>query len=338
MNSNIVFTAIASFNNAALLPASFFWLGLIMLPLFIIAYKMAPVILSEYFQKNRDNMLLFIAEFSLILWLILNSGNWDAIRDGAGSLPYIIAFVLFLLCRNAMARLRAMNLKSPDFWVRLNNGAKIVIKILFIAALAAAAASSTIPEFPLMAMQLSAVFFGMVAGYFSPKPKSWANYTMSVFVIVAIAMLMQPEYFRFGKLGALTALHLIGIASILTLASIVFVFRNFKPIGFIKDNYYRYMKWFLRFCLLLILILYSLTESVPILIVFALAVMAAAWLAAKHAKAGTDLLEMSKNLFAILMMAFGILTIMPTITAAGILLYAKNKQRNFWRDLIQVLK
>ena len=336
--NNIVTSAISSFNNQALYGASFFWLSLIMLPVFFAAYHFAPVILDELFQnkKKRNHSFAAIAELSLAAWLLLNHGNWDVIRDEIAFLPYMIAIILFFCIRNAIARLYVINPKIPNFWRELGY-IKFWIKIVFIMLLVGAAAGSAVQDLPFVAMQISAVMFGIVSGYFTRREISVYGWTSFLFMMTSVAILMQPEFFRFAQLGRLSVLHLGAIAAALVLAPSIFVFRHAKPTGFIKDNHYQYAKWFLRFCLILIMILYALTESVPILIVLAGGVLATVWLAAKHVGRGTDLAPVGNNLWAVMLMAFGVLTVMPVITIAGILCWRNNGVKNFWQCIKEAL-
>jgi len=336
--NNIVTSAISSFSNQALHGASFFWLSFIMLPIFIAAYYMAPMILSEFFQnkKKRNHSFAAIAEISLAAWLILNHGNWDVVRDGIGFLPYIISVVVFFSVRNAMSRLYIINPKIPAVWRQLGC-ARVWAKFAFIGIAAGMAALSAAGGLPLASMQISAVMFGISAGYFTRREVSIYGWTSFLFMTVSVAILMQPEFFRFAQLGRMSPLHLSAVAAALILAPMIFILRHSVAAHFIKDNHYKYIKWFLRFCLLLMMILYVLTESVPILIGLAGAVLVVTFLAAKHATRGTNLTSIGDNLWAVMLIIFGVMTIMPTITIAGILCWQNNGAKYFWRNLKTVL-
>jgi hypothetical protein len=243
-----------------------------------------------------------------------------------------------LLCRDAMARLYGYNPKLPKWWRRIDASARQWLKICAFLMLLAALGASAIRSFPFMALQAGSVLFGAASGYFGRSPAQPVNYITAIMFVVTVGITLQPEYFRFGQLGRLTITHLIALALMAALSASVFVFRNFRPAGFVKDNHYKYIKWFMRLACLLAFILFVMTESVPVLLGFGATVAAAAWFAVKHAETGTNTAVLSGNLWALALALFGIMTVMPAITVAGILCWKNNNVKQFWKSLRGVLK
>jgi hypothetical protein len=340
MNEEIVASAMSSFNNAALLMPDFAWRALLAAPVFIAAMRMAPEIMACFFplKKSRGDSFAWLIEALLIGWLVLGRGNWDVIRDGAGWLPYLNVSCLFLLCRDATARLYVYNPRVPKWWREIGIASRRWIKIGALAAAIVVLAASSVRDASLISLQICGFLFGAAAGYFGRRPAQPVNYTVIIMAAVAVGISLQPEYFRFGQLGRLTFVHLGALASVIALGAVIFVFRNFKPAGFIRDNHYRYIKWFMRLGCVLALILFAMTEAVPALLGFGAAVMAAAWFAAKHADGGTNIFGLSNNLWALMMGVFGAITSMPAITVLGILCWKNNNIKNFWAGLRSVLK
>jgi hypothetical protein len=332
----IVASAIASFNNSALALPGFFWTSVMMTPVFFIVWKMSAEILAIFFpvKKSRDYNFAFIAEALIAIWLVFGHGNWETLRDGVGFLPYLLSAVLFLVARDATARLWEQNPRMPKWWRTSFDGAtrrwlKIGALLVFVAILGL----STVQEFRFIALQISGCLFGIAAGYFGRKASPPLNYMVFVMIFLTVGITMQPEYFRFGQLGRLTFLHLAAVAGIVKIGALIFALRNFAPAGFIKDNHYQYIKWFMRLGTLLVFILFVMTEAVPALLAFGLGVLATAWFAVKHLPKGTDVFVLSGNLWAAMLCLFGSITVMPTLTVIGILCWKSNGTRAFWQKV-----
>jgi hypothetical protein len=338
MNNELVASAVASFNNAALAMPNFMWAAVLMLPVFILAWKIAPEILNNFFptKKKRDENFAWTAEVLLALFLVLDHGNWAVIRDGVGFLPYLQAALLFLLAKDATARLYRHNPRVPLFWSRFDKYTQRWLKIAALLVAVALIASSAAQEFNFIALQIASVLFGAAAGYFSRRPAAPVNYMTIVMLGAAVAVAMQPEYFRFAQLGRLTLAHLSALGGIVALGAVVFIFRNFGPSGIIRDNYYKYIKWFMWLLTLLMFILFAITESVPVLLGFGASVLMTSWFAAKHSKQAV--FQLSGNLWAMMLMLFGAITAMPAITIVGILCWRNNNIKSFWRSLANVMK
>jgi len=272
----------------------------------------------------------------MFAWLVFNHGNWNVIRDGFGFLPYIDAVVLFLISKDAFARLYEQNPKVPKWWRNFDGRTQKWLKINALLIGIAILAVNGIQEFSYAALYIASVLFGIVAGYYKRKSAAPINYTMILMLAVTMAIAMQPEFFRFGQLGKLGVIHLAALAVIVALAAVILVFRNFAPTGFIRDNYYRYIKWFMRLSCLLMLILFVMTEAVPALLGFGGAVAMTMWFAAKH---GIEpVFQLSNNFWAMMLMMFGVITVMPLFTILGILCWKNNGTKAFWKNFYDVIK
>ena len=135
-----------------------------------------------------------------------------------------------------------------------------------------------------------------------------------------VGILMQPELWRFGQLGNLTPAHLVWVLCVGVLLAAAFALDTVNPRGRIHQSAYVKLKWLMRFVTVLVIILFLLTEAVPIFIgavamVFVLFAMSI-W-HAESVPAG-----LGNRAFALSVIAFGVLTGLVFVTAMGILWYA----------------
>jgi hypothetical protein len=128
------------------------------------------------------------------------------------------------------------------------------------------------------------------------------------------------------------------LGSIAALSAGIFVFRNFRPSGFVKESHYVYVKWFMRLCCLLAFILFVQTEAVPALMGLWAAAALTLWFAAKHAPRGTNTMALSGNLWAAMLFMFGVLTGLFAISIVGILAWKSGGAKGFWKNLVAVMK
>jgi hypothetical protein len=131
---------------------------------------------------------------------------------------------------------------------------------------------------------------------------------------------MQPEFFRFGQLGNLTALHIIFVLLTGMLAAAVVAVRNIRPRGGIHRSAFVKLKWMCRIVTGLCLIMFVLTESVPVFFGAAAALAAMFAISVWHARGLPEYL--SEKLWAALLCSFGIMASLPAITALGVAYWA----------------
>ena len=339
-NEIIVRSAVASFNNSALAGADFLLTGILMLPLFFMAWKASAEILAWFFpsKKSRNYNFAWLTEALLAAWLVFNCGNWAALRDGVGFLPYIDAILLFVLCKDAAARLVEQNPKLPKWWRKIEAPFKKWLKLGTLLFFVAVLGGGALQEFHFIALHVTSALFGVAAGYFSRRSAPPVGVTVFAMTMASLAILVQPEFFRFGQMGRLTFAHLAFLAAVMGLGALIFAFGNFKPAGFIKDNHYRYVKWFMRLSALLAFILFVMTEAVPAFIALGIGVAATTWFAVKHLPRESSVSGLVDNLWAAMLVLFGLVSAIPVIAAVGILCWRNNNMKSFWRDLLDALQ
>jgi hypothetical protein len=143
--------------------------------------------------------------------------------------------------------------------------------------------------------------------------------TLELFALTVI-ILMQPEFFRFGQLGNLTAIHLLFALIIGALAAAIMATRNISPRGRVHQSAYIKLKWMARILAGLCVVLFALTESVPVFLGLTGVLFASFALSVWHSDSVPE--NLSKKLWALLLCAFGVATSLPLVTVFGILYWA----------------
>lgn len=313
----VVSSAASSFNNAAISAPSFFWMGLLMLPLFVLVYFFGNAMLEKLNWTPKWRTVNFALAFEIIVfaWIILMSGNYAVLRDEVSNLPFVIAITLFAVTASIVQRVKTINPAVPTVLQNFKyRRPAIIITFLAIVALAGFSGEPTLWGFIL---QAAAVFCGAIVG------RAWKNGINPVFMTTAVmftittAILMQPEFYRFGQLGSLTALHMLFVLLVGILAMAVLALRNVNPRGRIHNSAYIKLKWMGRIVVVLCIILFVLTESVPVFLGTCAAVLIHFAMSVWHAGSVPE--NLSKKIWAALLCVFGIMTVLPVITALGIM-------------------
>jgi len=325
---SVVTTAVSSFNNAALLGPCFFAIGLLSVPLFYFAFLYGRDILSRLkWTSGTETKIGFWSVFSLVCWLLLFGGNYAVIRDGISVLPVAVAFVLFLSTAYVTKQAIKLNYLNvfKDRKVKWTSALLLLVLAFF----------SAKPDLWGVLLQLSAVVCGIIVG--SRFHKSISDISMSTlaFGIMTALILMQPEYFRFGQLGNLTVLHLGALLITGFFATLVFVAKYTNARGKIYESAYIKLKWLFRIIAILALILFVLTESVPVFVGLWAAVCASEMLTIYHSKKISE--SISKQSWAMLLMCFGLLIMCPVITCLGILYLVHNSEKIQAKDFYGLL-
>lgn len=331
--SIIVQSAISAFNNAALAAPAFLWWTVLAIPLFVLVYFCGNAFL-EKIGWNKDSLTNKFSLLTVVLslaWIVLFGGNYDVLRDNATVLPFMVAAISFVA--SLFIGSHTKNIKLPK-WREISKAKKIQIVSFVLLGLLFIGLSDLHAWWgPLL--QISAVVGGMILGRASKYEMRPIPGTLLVILTIITAILMQPEFFRFGQLGALTAFHLLflllaGCAVVATVA-----LRNVNARSRIRRSAYVKIKWLARFISLLCIALFVLTESVPVFLGTLFVVFCSCALSIWHSEKVSD--GFAGRMFALSMGLFGVLTVMPVITALGILYWMNLPQENFIKQLKTLL-
>ncbi|MDL2296220.1 hypothetical protein LJC18_05460 [Lachnospiraceae bacterium OttesenSCG-928-E19] len=325
----VVQSAVSSFNNAALSAPTFFWMAVLMLPVFILTWKFGNDVLRHvkgafsFFGKWSGLNFSFVTDFFILAWLILMAGNYNVLRDNASWLPYVVAGVTFLVTASFVQKSRGLGTIVANF-TREFKWRKLIALVSFVALVAIVALSGA-PTWWGALLQGSAFLCGVIAGRFWHRPISSVTFTAVIMFVLTALILMQPEFFRFGQLGNLTVIHLLFIILTGMLSVAVIVLRNVRARGRIRHSWFIKLKWLGRFVTALALILFILTESVPVFLGFAGVYFVTAAMSVWHQKSVPA--NLGSKLFGMLLCCFGIITSVHMITIIGIL-YWVNQPRS----------
>jgi hypothetical protein len=327
--SLVVQSAVSAFNNAALGTPEFFWVGLLMCPLFFVAYKYGNK-LMDIIGFNRDMIQISVIKWTIclsLLWIVLFGGNYVVLRDAETVLPFITALIVFMgtVFVGDMTR----NVALLD-WKKMSRGSKLKI-ILFSGLVLAVVGLTDTHKWWGPILQIVAFVAGFFVGRkmrYKIRPITYVSVFISLFVIM---ILMQPEFFRFGQLGNLTWLHLFGLLCVGAPVVGATVLRNTKPANKIYHSAFVKLKWLMRCLVALAGVLFVMTESVPVFIGTCALVGGLIWLKVVHANAIPEYLAEKLFLFGIF--SFGILTIMPVISCLAILEFVCLPRGNTVQDI-----
>lgn len=319
----IVQTAVSAFNNAALAGPMFFWLGILMIPLF----WMVRVCAVEFVErqsilpglKRPQTRLLNCAMIFWAMvfgWLILMGGHYGVLRDAMSMLSYLMAGALFVATAGLVQTLRLANPALPESIVKRVRRPRLVrYGLLIVAAVVAGLFGA--PGWTGFLMAAAAVIAGALVGRATTRGAGGMVGTTLMMMGVVTLMLMQPEFFRFGQLGNLTVIHMLGLVLMAAVAAAVLALRYVNPRGRIHHSAFVKLKWMARILTMLGAALFILTESVPVFLGMWVVMIASCAMSIWHAdKIPADL---AKKTWGAALGVFGILTIMPVVTAVGIL-------------------
>lgn len=327
--SLIVQSAISAFNNAALFDPAFFWLGLLMLPLFVITRKYSDKIVAIFGWK-RENLLQHTQKFVIIFsiaWILLFGGNYSVMRDNVSLVPILTAFIGFtgMLFLGTYTK----HLSISD-WKSLSKNKKIKYGFIALAFVAIIGLSDTHTWWgPIL--QIFAFIGGLYMGHRTKKIPNGMNISIGIMFATTTAILMQPEMFRFGQLGNLTILHLLGVLSVGLTCVPILLLKNVKTKNKIYESAFIKLKWLLRCLTVLSIILFILTESVIVFLGICALFACMCYLSINHAKLLS--VNLYEQIFYLSLCCFGILTVMPVITCLGILGWETIQHNNFIKDV-----
>ncbi len=305
----IVETAASAFNNTALLAPAFLWWAILALPIFWIAHICAAPILNKI-GWTHDNIIERATSIVVALslaWIIMFGGNYGVLRDGVSILPWLNATILFV---GTIFITSHMELHKP-----ISRRYKVIWAILILIGLIFSAYHTWWG----ILLQIGAVLFGIFIGRAARCPMRPVAGTILIILTITTAIMTQPEFFRFGKLGELTFAHMAFILLTGMTAVITLVLNNIHPRARIHHSAYIKLKWMLRFITILGAALMFLTESVPVflgtLVVFGLLTALSVW------HAGDTPYDLSTRTLAITIGLFGVITTMPVVTSIAVLIW-----------------
>lgn len=328
-DTSIVVTAVSSFNNAALLGPYFLVVALFSIPLFVVVFLYGRDLISR-FGLNRDTMkskIGFWSVASLALWLLLVGGNYAVIRDGISLLPVMIALILFGATVFITNKLRKLNYLKKTCNKKLRWFVFCLLLIL--------AGFSAMPNWWGILLQLSAIVCGMIVGDRLHKNISDVLASLVVLGTTTILLLMQPEYFRFAQLGNLTLVHIVALLLTGFFCVTAFATKYTKPRAKIHDSAYIKLKWLFRIMAALALILFVLTESVPVFMGLMTLCMLSEMITIYHGKGIPE--HVFGQSWALLMICFGIITICPFISMLGVLYLLSLSKKIDYKDFTRLL-
>ena len=316
----IVASATSAFNNTAVVAPAFLWNAVLCLPLFVGLYVFAR------YYANRLGLLPYITRARAIfwtvvitaIWIVLMGGNYDVLRDGHSLVPWISAAILFVSSIFIGINTRAVRL--PVWYGRANasRGLRWFVNIAVFSLLMVPVGLSDTLNLWGPILQVVSVVVGLALGRYSNRQMRTESCVIGVMFAATIAVLMQPELFRFGQLGNLAPAHLIWFLVCGTLFAAAFVVGTIKPRDKIHHSAYVKLKWLFRFMWTLCAVLFALTEAVPIFIATVVIAMVSFAMSVWH---GTDLpSKINDVLLSWAIICFGVLISVPTISAVGILM------------------
>ena len=314
----VVNSALSAFNNAAIVAPAFFWNAILCVPLFVAIYLFGRFYgkklgVAEFMNPER------VAFWGIImtgLWVVFMGGNYDVLRDGVSLLPWVTAGILFVSCLFIGTKTRAVPLPIWYGNARASVRRRWWINILLFVILMVPVGFSDTLTWWGPVLQVGAVCVGLLIGRWRAWQIRGVPCMAVVMIAATIALLMQPEFFRFGQLGNLTPIHLIGImmTGILIAAAVA---TDIVPArGRIHKSAFVKLKWLVRFGTALCLVLFLLTEAVPIFIATTFMAFVLFAMSVWHRESVAD--SVRHKMLALAVIMFGILVEVPTITAMGL--------------------
>ena len=317
----IVQSAASAFNNAALVTPAFLWWAILMLPLYVAVYWYGCDFMTRI-GWNRGNLLAKVSFWTVVfggVWTVLFSGNYAVLRDDLSVLPMLTAVIVFLSSLFVSSHLRGVALPHMR-WKQW----------LFVLAVLVMVGLSDMHAWWGPLLQISALLGGVLFGRFAGGAMRPMGGTVLIMMTIIIAVLMQPEFFRFGQLGNLTVFHLLAILLFGIVSVATVVVSNVRSKNKIQDSLFIKLKWLWRVACLLGCALFMLTEAVPVLlgtlVAFAIMFTISVW----HAKNINNAL--GDKLFAVSLFLFGVICVMPVVSAMGILYWMNTSDCKLWQE------
>ncbi len=319
----VVQSAISSFNNIALRSPDFFWGALLCLPIFVVFWIFTPQISARFLPdpKKRIKTIATWGIAFIAVWLFSHE-SFNALRDGISlGISALTALCVFALGLFAGWKIPPISnfIKIKDKWQKKVEIAAPII----IAGLVGLCAWGT---WQTILVQFVAALFG----FYSGRLMVWRNrrqmdsewMIIGLIAILTFGLVMQPEFFRFGQLGHLTIIHILFLLAALVAITSCITMRLVRPIGWLRKSWYNRLMWLTRSLCALAFILFVLTESALAFAALAMVVFFQAFLAIRH-RPQTDsnmIKNASEDMWIVSLGLFGLLTAMPVMVCASIIL------------------
>lgn len=317
----VVQSAVSAFNNAALFLPAFLWWALLSLPLFLMVWMCGDDFMAKI-GWNKQNLLerasVWVAGLTFA-WVVLFSGNYNVLRDNMSVLPMMTALLIFLSSLFVSSHLREK--KFEKFGWR---------QWLVVLALLIFVGTCDMHAWWGPLLQIGALLFGFLLGRAARASMRPVGGTVLIVLTTTIAILMQPEFFRFGQLGNLTVLHLVAILLLGVVAMMTVAIFNIKSCAKLRDSVYVKLKWLLRVVSVLGCALFLLTEAVPVFVGTLAAVFVMFALSIWHANSISSVL--GDKMLALTWILFGIITVMPVVSALGLIYWMNSPKIKFWSE------
>ncbi len=322
----VVQSAVSAFNNAALVAPAFLWWAILALPLFIVSWLCGRDIVARIGWRS-DNLLVRVSVWTAglaFLWVVLFSGNYAVLRDELSVLPMMNAVLVFLaaLFVSSYVSWRAL---PGHKWMRWM-GLLVVIVVVGLS-------DAHVWWGPVL--QIGAFLLGVALGQGSRMEMRPISGVALILLMTVCAILMQPEFYRFGQLGNLTAAHLLAVLIVGCFAVLTVIVANVRACGKVSRGIFIKLKWLMRVLCLLGAALFVLTEALPVFLGTLGAIAILAILSVWHAREIDVRLE--DKLFAGMLVGFGVITVMPAVTVLGILYCVNTPHVDFWREFRRLL-
>ena len=229
----VVESAISAFNNAALVGPAFLWWSVLMIPLFFMVRLYGNDFIARIGWKT-DDLLPKVSVWTVIfvlLWVVLFGGNYAVLRDDLSVLPMVTAVILFLSALFVSSHMRKIPLPHMGWrqWLY------VLTAIILIA-------SSDMHAWWGAVLQITAFVLGVVFGRFAGSEMRPMGGCVLIMMTTVFAVLMQPEFFRFGQLGNLTAVHLLAMLALGGACMMTIAIQNINPRNKIRHGVIPVMK------------------------------------------------------------------------------------------------
>lgn len=322
----VVESAVSAFNNAALWGPAFMWWALLALPLFVVVFMCGGYLARRvgFCRENMQSRMAMWVSLLILLWVIMFGGNYGVLRDGISVLPMMNAVIVFLGALFVSSYLRDVVWNGKK-WQKWLLGASVLLAV----------GLSDVHTWWGPLLQICAFCVGAVLGRFARGQMRPIAGTVLIMLMTVTAILMQPEFYRFGQLGNLTAVHLLAVLMFGVVAMALVVVANVSARARIRDGVFFKLRWLMRVMCALGGALFLLTEAVPVFLGLLVCVAGLFAMSVWHAQSINGVLV--DKLFAMLLMVFGVITVMPVITCMGILYWVNTPQINFWREIRALL-